>query len=97
MLKKRDFTEMFSYFNSTVSQMDIDQKYKLELLGMITAIAYEHSKTQAVKECEKGEWIDFTMADFGLAMEQCGACKGWSLGMGKKFCPHCGARNMKGE
>ena len=42
---KRSFDEMISYFNRTVADMDIDQKYKMILLGIITAIGQEHEAT----------------------------------------------------
>lgn len=37
-MQKRKVDELISYFNRKVSDMDIDRKYKMELLGMITAI-----------------------------------------------------------
>ena len=47
---KRKFDELISYFNLKVSKMDIDRKYKMELLGMITAIGLAHEK-------EMSHWI----------------------------------------
>lgn len=44
-MKKRTFDEMVSYFNRKVADMEIDRKYKMELLGMITAILQEHDST----------------------------------------------------
>lgn len=51
---KRNFDEMISYFNRTVADMDIDQKYKMILLGIITAIGQEHEWTKPVlcKDCK---------------------------------------------
>lgn len=43
-MMKRKFDELISYFNLKVSKMNIDRKYKMELLGMITAIGLEHEK-----------------------------------------------------
>lgn len=43
-MKKRDFGEMVTFFNRKVSEMDIAQKYKMELLGMITAIEMKHDE-----------------------------------------------------
>ena len=43
-MKKRDFGEMVAYFNRRVADMDIAQKYKMELLGMITAIEMKHDE-----------------------------------------------------
>lgn len=42
-VKTRNFSEMISYFQSTVADMDIDRKYKLELLSMISVIELEHN------------------------------------------------------
>lgn len=44
-MKKNSFDEMIAYFNRRVSEMDIDQDYKMELLGMVTAIGYKHEQT----------------------------------------------------
>ena len=41
---KRKFDELISYFNRKVSDMSIDQKYKMELLGMISAIGFAHEE-----------------------------------------------------
>ena len=43
-MEKRDFSEMVAFFNRKVSEMDIAQKYKMELLGMITAVEMKHDK-----------------------------------------------------
>ncbi len=43
-LKKRQFDEMVFFFNQKVAEMNIARKYKMELLGMITAIAIEHDE-----------------------------------------------------
>ena len=44
-MKERSFDEMIAYFNRRVSEMDIAQDYKMELLGMVTALGYKHEKT----------------------------------------------------
>lgn len=49
-----------------------------------------------VRENVKGEWVDFSMSIKGVPTEACGVCGEWSLGMGKNFCPNCGA-DMRGE
>ena len=41
-MQKRKFDELISHFNRKVSDMSIDQKYKMELLGMISAIGFVH-------------------------------------------------------
>ena len=43
-MKKRDFADMVAFFNRKVSEMDISQKHKMELLGMITAIEIKHDE-----------------------------------------------------
>ena len=63
-MKKRDFTDMVIFFCQKVSEMNISQKYRLELLGMITAIEMKHDElmpkwipvTEALPE-EKGEYL----------------------------------------
>ena len=54
-MKKRDFGEMVRYFCQKVSEMDIARKYKMELLGMITAIEMEH-------DLQMPKWIPFEVA-----------------------------------
>lgn len=44
-MKERSFDEMVAYFNRRVSEMDITQDHKMELLGMVTALGYKHEKT----------------------------------------------------
>lgn len=44
-MKERSFDEMIAYFNRRVSEMNIAQDYKIELLGMVTALGYKHEKT----------------------------------------------------
>lgn len=44
-MKERSFDEMIAYFNRRVSEMDIAQDYKMELLGMVTALGYKHEQT----------------------------------------------------
>lgn len=41
---ERKFDEIVSYFNKKVSEMEIETKYKMELLGMVTALGYAHEK-----------------------------------------------------
>jgi len=43
-MRRRTFEEMISYFNKNVAEMDINRKYKMELLGMITAILQRHDE-----------------------------------------------------
>ena len=55
-MKRRTFKEMISYFNQTVSEMDIDRKYKMTLLGIVTALLQKHDEDVAqivrCKDCK---------------------------------------------
>ena len=54
-MEKRDFCEMVAYFNRKVSEMNISRKYKMELLGMVTAIEIGHDQLMQ-------KWIPVTEA-----------------------------------
>ena len=43
-MEKRDFTDMVIFFCQKVSEMNISQKYRMELLGMVTAIEIGHDQ-----------------------------------------------------
>ena len=66
-MNRRTFEEMVSYFNQTVADMDIDRKYKMELLGMITAILQRHDEDMkhapAIEERKTGEWLHELLQD----------------------------------
>lgn len=84
-MKKRTFDEMISHFNITVSEMQITQKQKMELLGMITAIAMKHN--ESVKH---GHWIDATK-QIGFPNWSCSICG--KEGRGDYLhCCWCGAK-----
>ena len=57
----------------------------------------------AQPERKNGEWVDFSMSIKGVPTEACGECGEWSYGMGKNFCPNCGAdmrqagKDMRGD
>ena len=78
-MKKRDFGEMVAYFNSRVADMDIAQKYKMELLGMITAIQMEHDAERTAKVGKEG--INY----------YCTGCGKWVYAL-SHYCNYCGAR-----
>lgn len=66
----------------------------------LTSQTYETKKlkdfsTADVVERKKSEWIDFSMSIKGVPTEACGECGEWSYGMGKNFCPNCGADMRK--
>ena len=56
-MRRRTFEEMITYFNQTVSEMDIDRKYKMTLLGIVTALLQKHDEdvTQIVR-CKDCKW-----------------------------------------
>ena len=53
-MQKRKFDELISHFNRKVSDMSIDQKYKMELLGMISAIGFAHENELSTNLAEVG-------------------------------------------
>lgn len=53
-MQKRKFDELISHFNRKVSDMGIDQKYKMELLGMISAIGFAHENELGANLAEVG-------------------------------------------
>ena len=53
-MQKRKFDELISHFNRKVSDMSIAQKYKIELLGMISAIGVAHEKELGTNLAEVG-------------------------------------------
>lgn len=59
-MEKRDFADMVIFFCQKVSEMDISQKHKMELLGMITAIEMEHDSQMPkwTPVSEKLPWTD---------------------------------------
>ena len=78
---------MISHFNITVSEMQITQKQKMELLGMITTIAMKHD--ESVKH---GHWIGKPLA--GYSTVKCSVCgSAFVENNGKwKYCPWCGSK-----
>ena len=104
-MKERSFDEMIAYFNRRVSEMDIAQDYKMELLGMVTAIGYKHEKTVQPR---KGKWIPVQIS-IAHPPYHCSRCFGntpmveTGCLMNRhleaqltSFCPNCGA-DMRGE
>ena len=60
---KRNFDEMISYFNRTVADMDIDQQYKMVLLGIVVAIGAEHDAMMPVRCKDCKHWDGKTLCD----------------------------------
>ena len=51
-MQKQKFDEIVSYFNKKVSEMEIETKYKMELLGMVAALGCAHEKETHDKRTE---------------------------------------------
>ena len=97
-MRKRKFDEMIAYVNRKISEMEIGTSYKVELLGMVVALGYEHKKE--TEERKTGQWLPDNN-NYITPHFVCSAC-----GMSQKvetvmykpiwaFCPRCGARMMK--
>ena len=54
-MQKRKIDELISHFNRKVADMDIDREYKMELLGMITAIGIACEKELLIEPERKTE------------------------------------------
>ena len=58
-MQKQKFDEIVSYFNKKVSEMEIETKYKMELLGMVTALGHAHEKETHEERTEThGVYLD---------------------------------------
>ena len=100
-MQKRKFDELISYFNRKVADMDIDTNYKMELLGMVTALGYAHEKE--TEERKKGRWIKKTIKkkiENDYSCSECGrhvsVMRGYDVRLVYPFC-HCGAEMTEGE
>ena len=88
-MRKRSLDEMITYFNQEIDKMDIDRRYKIALLGMVTAIGC--TAKQTIEERKKGKWIRKSYDD-----NRCSEC-GWGVWANTgNYCPNCGA-DMRGE
>lgn len=95
-MRQRTMDEMVTYFNQQVSKMDIDVKYKMQLLGMIAAIECENERS----EPKTGRWIHHDdKAYAGGGYEECSCCKWrcseWIFIEDSHYCPNCGCRMME--
>ena len=80
-MQKRKFDELISRFNRKVSDMGIDQKYKMELVGMISAIGFAHEKELSTNLAEVGTDCISRQAAIELVKDVCDAimsgCESW--------------------
>lgn len=101
-MRQRSLDEMIAYFNQEIDKMDIDRRYKIALLGMVTAIGCTAKQTIEVRK--KGKWIqkskplDFC-TEWWYECSECGSkppndMYGHSNYL-SDYCPNCGA-DMRG-
>lgn len=93
-MQKRKIDELISHFNRKVADMDIDREYKMELLGMITAIGIACEKELSIEpERKTGRWIKGKCSN-------CGAhAPFWPMASTyyeSDYCPNCGSE-MRGD
>ena len=91
-MQKRNMDEMISYFNRKVADMDIELKYKMELLCMVTAFRIEYE----LQKQKTGKWIDLNATDRYKRVKvydhfECPICHERSSN-DSKYCPNCGAK-----
>lgn len=108
-MQKRKIDELISHFNRKVADMDIDRKYKMELLGMITAIGIACEKELSIEpERKTGKWIDAEWENINTGEKRkgrrCSACGSgffrYDVSVNTvsdipNYCPNCGA-DMRG-
>ena len=88
-MQKRKIDELISHFNRKVADMDIDREYKMELLGMITAIGIACEKELSIEpERKTGKWIKRAL---GWKCSNCNLCTNDRGADDFNFCPNCGA------
>ena len=63
-MRQRSLDEMITYFNQEIDKMDIDRRYKIALLGMVTAIGC--TAKQTIEERKKGKWVVKEINTFDL-------------------------------
>lgn len=108
LMRRRTFEEMITYFNQTVSDMDIDRKYKITLLGIVTALLQKHDEdvAQIEPQRKRGKWIygESEAGNDGYYCSKCGNFVPWKydeydIDFIKEFlfCNKCGADMTEGE
>ena len=80
-MRRRTFEEMITYFDQTVSEMDIDRKYKMTLLGIVTALLQKHDEDVAqIVRCKDCKYMIDTGDDL-----MCDNEKGWVVATASDF------------
>lgn len=76
-MTERSFNEMIAYFNRRVAGMDINPGYKMELLGMVTALGFKHEKSApqwipcSKKFPDYDEWSEYLVTDKEGRLRHC--------------------------
>lgn len=94
-MRQRSLDEMITYFNQEIDKMDIDRRYKIALLGMVTAIGC--TAKQTIEERKKGKWEKYGRLE-GKVVMKCSNCGQGITAMFSPeyhYCPNCGA-DMRG-
>ena len=99
-MQKRKIDDLISHFNRKVADMDIDREYKMELLGMITAIGIACEKELSIEpERKTGKWEVYKAPDkYHCGLVKCPFCGEEIIAEADEYnyCPNCGAY-MRGE
>ena len=84
-MRQRSLDEMITYFNQEIDKMDIDRRYKIALLGMVTAIGC--TAKQTIEDRKKATWIEDGYRGLPCVCSYCGdeGNREWN------YCPNCGA------
>ena len=108
-MRQRSLDEMITYFNQEIDKMDIDRRYKIALLGMVTAIGCAAKPT--IEERKRGKWVPHPNREF-REWDVCTACGvgckrreygkelnglEWVTEYNYQFCPNCGSYNGGGD
>lgn len=86
-MRQRSLDEMITYFNQEIDKMDIDRRYKIALLGMVTAIGC--TAKQTIEERKAGKWKPDRDNERYWYCSECDYLGNrWF-----KYCPNCGSYN----
>lgn len=100
-MRQRSLDEMITYFNQEIDKMDIDRRYKIALLGTVTAIGC--TAKQTIEERKMGKWEEREVSSEKVIDEwqsaRCSVCGKYHTTPymyyfdNFSFCPNCGSYN----